>query len=54
MILHLAPGSSLLARAVLRGSPILFVPEVAILGLLVFWLLRVGFPARARSDAIAA
>jgi len=38
MILHLAPGSSLLARAVLRGSPILFVPEVAILGLLVFWL----------------
>ena len=29
--------------APLRGSPILFVPEIAIVGLTIFWLLRVRF-----------
>jgi uncharacterized membrane protein len=29
--------------APLRGSPILFAPEIAILGLMIFWLLRVRF-----------
>jgi uncharacterized membrane protein len=30
----------------LRGSPILFAPEVFVLGLMAFWLIRVGFPSR--------
>jgi uncharacterized membrane protein len=56
--LFIAAGSFFLGQPkvfppFLRGSPILFVPEIAILGLLVFWLLRVGFSGRARS-AVAA
>jgi hypothetical protein len=56
--LFIAAGSFFLGQPkvfppFLRGSPILFVPEIAILGLLVFWLLRVGLPGRARSAAAA-
>ncbi len=35
----------------LRGSPILFVPEIAVLGALIFWLLRVQFTNWYKHDA---
>ncbi len=34
----------------LRGSPVLFLPMVAILGLMIFWLLRVRFTRAFASD----
>jgi uncharacterized membrane protein len=37
--------------APLRGSPIMAAPEIAILGLMIFWLARVGLSARARPRA---
>jgi len=36
----------------LRGSPILFLPEIAILGLMIFWLLRVGLARRPKTGAV--
>ena len=36
-------GQPQFSPASLRGSFILFVPEIAILGLLVFWLIRLRF-----------
>jgi hypothetical protein len=50
--LFIAAGSLFLGQpnvfpASLRGSPILFLPELAVLGLLVFWLVRVRVGRRA-------
>jgi uncharacterized membrane protein len=33
-----------------RGSPILYVPVIAVLGLMIFWLLRVGVTNRFKRD----
>jgi hypothetical protein len=38
----------------LRGSPIMFTPEIAILALMVFWLVRVRETTERRSGAIPA
>jgi hypothetical protein len=35
----------------IRGSPILFLPEIAILGLMIFWLPRVQFTGAFKADA---
>jgi hypothetical protein len=35
----------------LRGSPILFLPVLAVLGLMIFWLFRVGLTNRFKPDA---
>jgi len=37
--------------ASIRGSPILFVPEIAVLVLMIFWLVRVRRPSVFRRDA---
>ena len=37
----------------LRGSPIMFAPEIAILGLMIFWLLRVSFTKGFKRGATA-
>lgn len=44
-------GQSQIFPASVRGSGLLFVPEIAILGLLIFWLVRVGFTNRFKHDA---
>lgn len=36
-----------------RGSPILYVPVIAVLGLMIFWLIRVRFTSRFKRDATA-
>ena len=51
--LFIAAGSLFLGQpkvfpAALRGSPIMFVPELAILGLMLFWLVRTCLTAMAR------
>ena len=38
----------------MHGSPILFLPEIAILGLMIFWLFRVRLANRFTRNAIAA
>lgn len=58
--LFIAAGSLFLGQPKLfphwlRGSPIMFAPEIAILALMIFWLLRLRAPKRSsRSEAIAA
>lgn len=53
--LFVASGSLFLGQQrimpqALRGSPLMFVPEIVVLGLLLFWLIRVRFPPwRAKS-----
>jgi len=47
--LFVASGSLFLGQQrvlphALRGSPLMFVPEIVVLGALVFWLIRVRFP----------
>jgi hypothetical protein len=37
--------------AFVRGSPWLFVPEIAVLGLMIFWLVRVRFTSGFRRDS---
>jgi hypothetical protein len=49
--LFIASGSFFLGQqkvmpAYMRGSPLLFIPEIAVLGCLAFWLLRTRFSAR--------
>jgi hypothetical protein len=46
MILHLGPNAP-----ALRGSPILFALEIAILGLMIFWLARAWLADRFRRKA---
>jgi len=36
----------------LRGSPLLFLPELAIVGALIFWLIRVRFPNKFNRPAV--
>jgi len=53
--LFVAAGSFFLGQpqvfpAFLHGSPILFVPVIAPLALMIFWLLRVGLTNRFRND----
>ncbi len=48
LALFIAAGSFFLGQPqvfphALRGSPIMFAPEVAVLGLMLFWLCRLGF-----------
>jgi len=46
-------GQQQLFPAALRGSPLLFLPEIAVLGLLFFWLVRVRFARGFRTRATA-
>jgi uncharacterized membrane protein len=55
--LFFAAGSLFLGQQqvfpiVLRGSPLLFVPEIAILGLMIFWLIRVRFTNRFKTGTV--
>ena len=43
-------GQQQVFPAALRGSPVLFVPEIAVLGSLLFWLIRVRIERRFRHD----
>ena len=36
-----------------RGSPILYVPVIAVLGVMIFWLIRVRFTGRFKRDVTA-
>jgi hypothetical protein len=45
-------GQQQVFPASLRDSPILFAPEIAILGLMIFWLLRVRLTGRFEKNAI--
>jgi hypothetical protein len=44
-------GQQQVLPAFLRGSPLLFVPEIAVLGVLIFWLVRVRFTNWFKPDA---
>jgi uncharacterized membrane protein len=44
-------GQQQVFPASLRGSPILYVPEIMVLGSLIYWLVRVRFPKRSQRDA---
>ena len=37
----------------LRGSPIMFAPELFVIGMLIFWLVRVGRKPRSRAGAVS-
>lgn len=50
-VLSLFLGQQQVFPAALRGSPLLFLPELAVLGSLVFWMVRVRFGRRFRHDA---
>jgi uncharacterized membrane protein len=47
-------GQQKVMPAFMHGSPILFLPEIAILGLMIFWLIRVRLANRFTRNAIAA
>jgi len=44
------PGQQKLFPAFLHGSPVLYVPQLVVLALLVFWLLRVRLSKRFKAD----
>jgi hypothetical protein len=46
-------GQQKVMPAFLRGSPVLFLPEIAVLGAMVFWLIRVRAAGRLRRKAPA-
>ena len=46
-------GQQKVMPAFMHGSPFLFVPEIAVLALMIFWLIRVRFANRFSSEATA-
>jgi len=45
-------GQQQVFPASVRGSPLLFVPEIAILAVMIFWLVRVRFSVRFNRPAL--
>jgi hypothetical protein len=47
-------GQQKVMPAFMRGSPLLFIPEITVLGLMIFWLFRVRMSARYKNCRVIA